>query len=89
MKDFITEAVDEDWLAEIEDEVMGFANVTPLEILKHPEKRGGTMSYIDTKDIKKERDDPWDVNIHVVTFVNRVEHAVKILNRAAINTDRT
>ena len=89
MKDFIVEAVDEEWLAEIEDEVMRFANVTTIDILKHLESRGGTMDYIDTKEIKKERYDPWDVNKHVVTYFNRVEQAVKQLDRAAIQTDKT
>ena len=31
------EAVDEEWLAEIEDEVMGFTNETPREMLEHLE----------------------------------------------------
>ena len=88
MKDFIVEAVDEEWLSEIEDEVMGFANTTTIDMLKHLESRGGAMDYIDTKEIKKERDDPWDVNEHVVTYFNRVEQAVKQLDRAAITTDK-
>ena len=89
MKNFIVEAVDEEWLAEIEDGVMGFLNVTTLEMLKHLEKRGGKIVYIDTKEIKKERDDPWDVNEYVVTYFNRVEQAVKQLDRAAIRTVKT
>ena len=72
MKDFIAESVHEEWLAEIRDDVMGFANVTSLAMLEHLEKRGGTLDYINTKEIKKERNDPWDVNKHVVTYFNRV-----------------
>ena len=89
MKDFIVETDDEEWLTEIEDGVMGFANVTTLEMLKLLEKRGGTIDYIDTKEIKKERDDPWDVNEYVITYFNRVEQAVKQLDCAAIRTDKT
>ena len=77
MKDFIAESVHEQWLAEIRDDVMGFANVTSLAMLEHLEKRGGTLDYIDRKEIKKERDDPWDVNEHVVVSFHQVEHAVK------------
>ena len=84
MKDFIVDAVDKEWLAEIEDEVMGFTNVTTLEMLKLLEKRGGTIDYIDTKEIKKERDDPWDVNEYVITYFNMVEQAVKQLDCGAI-----
>jgi len=89
MKDFIVETDDEEWLTEIEDRVMGFANVTTLEMLKLLEKRGGTIDYIDTKEIKKERDDPWDVNEYVITYFNRVEQAVKQLDCTSIRTDKT
>ena len=88
MKDFIVEAIDDEWLAEIEDEVMGFANMTMIDMLKHLELRGGAMDYVDTKEIKKERDDPWDVNKYVVTYFNRVEQAVKQLDHASIKTDK-
>ena len=41
MKDFIVEAVDEEWLDNIEYEVIGFTLKKPIEILDHLEKRGG------------------------------------------------
>ena len=81
------EAVDEEWLAEIEDEVMGFTNKMPREMLEHLESRGGKMDFIDTNEIKQERDAPWDTNEHVVTYFNRVTQAVKQLERAKIRTD--
>ena len=81
------EAVDEEWLAEIEDEVMGFTNKTPRKIIEHLESRGGKMDFIDTNEIKQERDAPWDTNEHVVTYFNRVTQAVKQLERAKIRTD--
>ena len=88
VKDFIVEAVDEEWLAEIEDELMGFEAKTPIEMLEHLEKRGGTLDFIDTTEIKGERDAPWDGNEHVVTYFNRIEQAVKQLERAKIVTDK-
>ena len=88
MKDFIVEAIDKELLAEIEDEVMGFANTTMIDMLKHLESRGGAMDYMDTKKIKKEPDVPWDVNKHVVPYFNRVKQAVKQLDRASIKTDK-
>ena len=45
------EAIGEERLAEIEDEVMGFANTTTIDMLKHLESRGGAMDYIDTKEM--------------------------------------
>ena len=43
MKYFIVKAFDEYWLAEIEDEVMGFTKKTPIEMLDHLEKKGGGL----------------------------------------------
>ena len=48
MKDFIIEAVDEAWLEELEDDLLGFMNVTPIEMLQHLEKCGGTLDFIET-----------------------------------------
>ena len=48
MKDFIVKVVDEEWLAEIEDKMMGFTDKTPIEILDHLEKRWGTLYYVNT-----------------------------------------
>ena len=48
MKDFIVEAVNEECIAEIEDEVMGFTNKTTIKILDQIETRGGTLGYVDT-----------------------------------------
>ena len=43
VKDKIIESVDEEWLEEICDEILGFTNVTPLEMLQHLEDWGGTL----------------------------------------------
>ena len=48
MENFIVKSVDEEWIAEIEDEVMGFTNKTPIEILEHLKKRGVVLDYVDT-----------------------------------------
>ena len=41
MKDFIVKAVDEECLTDIKDDVMGFTNKTPIEMLEYLETRGG------------------------------------------------
>ena len=75
-------------MAEIEDELMGFEAKKPIKMLEHLEKRGRTLDFIDTTEIKGERDAPWDGNEHVVTYFNRIEQAVKQLERAKIVTDK-
>ena len=42
-KDFIDEAANEEWLANIKDEVMGFTNRTSIEMLDHLETRKGAL----------------------------------------------
>ena len=86
IKDLIIEAVDEEWLEEIEDDVLGFTNVTVQAMIKHLEDRGGTLDYFETQEIKMKRDAPWDGEENVVTYFSRVEKARKQLERANIAT---
>jgi len=87
MKEKIIEAVDEEWLAKIEDGVMDLTNKIPIEMLARLESQGGKLDFIDTNEIKQECDAPWDINEHVVTHFNRITQAVKQLERAKIKTD--
>ena len=52
----IVEAVDSEWLEEIEDKILEFQNVTTNEMLDHLESRGGEINFIDIQEMKKERD---------------------------------
>ena len=80
MKDFIVKVVDEEWLAEIEDKMMGFTDKTPIEILDHLEKRWGTLYYVNTNEIKKECDALWYTTEHIMAYFNRVKKSVKQLD---------
>ena len=66
MKDFIVEAVNEEWIANIEDEVMGFTNKTPNEMLDHLYNRRGALEYVNTNEIRKECNAQWDTIEHVM-----------------------
>ena len=48
MKYFIIKAVDEECLAKIKDDVMGFTNKTPIEMLDHLENIGRALYYVET-----------------------------------------
>ena len=78
-KEKIAEAVDEEWLEEISDDILGFQNKTVQEMLKHLEDRGGKIDYIDIQAMKKERDAPWDTNEHIVVYFTKVERVNKRL----------
>jgi len=56
MKDIILEAVDNKYLLEIEDEILGFLNQTPTDMLTHLRNRGGALDFADTKTMLAERD---------------------------------
>jgi hypothetical protein len=49
LKDIIIEAVDEDFLLEIEDEILGFLNKTPRTMITHLRNQGGALDFADTK----------------------------------------
>lgn len=86
LKDKIVESVDEEWLEEINDEILGFQNKPVTEMFEHLVERAGELDYIDLQEMKKERDAPWDTNEHIVTYFTKVERAVKRM-KGKINTD--
>jgi hypothetical protein len=86
-KDIIMEAVDHEYLLEIEDEILGFLNQTPISIMNHLRNRGGALDFADTKTLLAERDGEWDASEVPQVYFNRVEKAIQGLTRAGINSD--
>ena len=86
-KDIILEAVDNEYLLEIEDEILGFLNQTPTDMLTHLRNRGGGLDFADTKTLLAERDGEWDTSEVPQIYFNRVEKAIQGLTRAGINSD--
>ncbi len=62
LKDIILEAVDHDYLLEIEDDTLGFLNQTPRPIINHLHNQGGALDFVDTKTLLAERYAEWDVS---------------------------
>ena len=87
LKDIILEAVEHDYLLEIEDDMLRFLNQTPKQMIDHLKIRGGALDFADTKTLIAERDMEWDISENPQIYFNRVEKAVKALTRANINTD--
>ena len=86
-KDFILEAVDTEYLSEIEHETLGYLNQTPRQMMAHLLTRGGALDFADTKDLLAERDGEWNVTENPQIYFNRVEKAMKGLQRNGINSD--
>jgi hypothetical protein len=87
LKDIILEAVENDYLMEIEDDTLGFLNQTPRQMINHLKARGGALDFADTKTLLAERDMEWDLSENPQVYFNRVEKAVKALTRAGITSD--
>jgi hypothetical protein len=86
-KDIIMEAVEHEYVLEIEDEILGFLNETPMSIMTHLRNRGGALDFADTKTLLAERDGEWDASEFPQVYFNRVEKAIQGLTRAGINSD--
>ena len=76
MKDIIQEAVEADYLLEIEDEALGFLNQTPRQMLDHLRNRGGALDFADTKTLLAERETEWNISKVSQLYFNRVEKAM-------------
>jgi len=87
VKDLIVEAVDNEYLIEIEHEMLGFLNQTPRQMLDHLLTRGGALDFADTKELLAERDGEWNVSENPQLYFNRVEKAMKGLLRNGITSD--
>lgn len=81
VKEKMVEAVDEEWLEEIRDEILGFTNVTVTEMFEHLVERGSDVDFIEIQEMKAERDAPWDTNEHIVTYFTKVERVCKRLKK--------
>ena len=86
-KDLILEAVDNEYLNEIEHDTLGFLNQTPRQMLQHLLTRGGSLDFADTKELLAERDGEWNVSENPQVYFNRVEKAIKGLTRNGITSD--
>ena len=86
-KDHILEAVDNEYLSEIEHEMLGYLNQTPRQMIEHLLTRGGRFDFADTKDLLADRDGDWNVTENPQIYFNRVEKAMKGLLRNGINSD--
>lgn len=89
LREKILEAVDEAYVLELEDEIMGFMDVSPRKLLDHLRSRGGQVDHNDTVALINERDQPWDMSIVPAVYFLKVEKAMKALDRANITSCRT
>jgi hypothetical protein len=87
LKDIILEAVEHDYLLEIEDDLLGFLNQTPRQMVDHLTVRGGALDFTDTKTLLTDRDMEWDISKNLQIYFNRVEKAVKALTRSNITSN--
>jgi hypothetical protein len=87
LKDIILEAVDNDYVLEIEDKILGVLNQTPKQIIAHVCNRGGQLDFADTKKLITERDSEWDISEVTQVYFNRVEKAMQQLQRAGTTSD--
>ncbi len=86
-KDLILEAVDNEYLSEIEHDTLGYLNQTPRQMIAHLLTQGGVLDFADTKDLLAERDGEWNVTENPQIYFNRVENAIRGLARNGINSD--
>jgi hypothetical protein len=87
LKDIILETVEKDYLLEIEDEVLGYLNQTPKQMITHLRNCGGQMDFTDTKKLISEQDSEWDTNEIPQVYFNWVKKAIKQLERAGIQSN--
>ncbi len=56
----IVKAIDPEWLAEIEDENVGFNHLSPRQLLDHLRIVGGSLDHVDVTELIQALQKPWD-----------------------------
>ena len=84
LKDLILQAVEEDFLLELRDQITAYLNVTPLVMLTHLCNRWGTIDFVDITTLMNECDSPWNAAEVPTKYFNRVDKARRQLARANV-----
>jgi hypothetical protein len=79
--------VDNDYVLETEDKILGFLNQMPKQIIAHLHNRGGQLDFANTKKLITERDSEWDGSEVPQVYFNCVKKAMQQLQRAGIASD--
>jgi hypothetical protein len=56
----IVKAVDHEWIAKLESEIMGFNHKTPIKILTHLRSNGGDLDHLDVTELIEKLQKDWD-----------------------------
>jgi hypothetical protein len=87
LKDIILQAVNNNYLLEIEDKILGYLNQTSRQMIAHLRNRGGQLNFTDTKKLLSELDSKWDANKVPQLYFNQVEKAIRQLEPAGIQSN--
>jgi hypothetical protein len=80
LKDKILEAIDEEFLLELRQGIIGYQMVMARQMIDHLRKRGGGLDYVDIMKIRKERDEQWNCTENPATYFAKVEKNVHLLS---------
>lgn len=63
----IKNVIDEEWLEALKDKILGFSNVSPLQMLTHLQSAIWTLDYMDEPQLLAKLMKPWDVTENPAT----------------------
>jgi hypothetical protein len=87
LKDIILKAVDNNYLLEIKDEILGYLNQTPRQVIAHLRNRGGCFDFTDTKKLLSKWDSEWDANKVPQVYFNQIKKTIRQLEPDGIQSN--
>jgi hypothetical protein len=87
MQTTIVTCVDEEWLAKLQSETMGFNHRTPKEMLEHLRNNGGDLGHLDVTELVTKLQAPWDGIKAPATFFTRGDRMEKQLVKTGQSTN--
>jgi hypothetical protein len=88
LKDLILQAVDKDFLLELQAKGIAYLNVTSLQMLTHLHNCWGTMDFVDIKALLSKCNTPWNTTEVPTKYFNSTDKAQRQLAHANIQIDK-
>lgn len=87
LKNLIVGAVDEVYLEALKNDIVGYINVTPHQMIEHIQTTMTTFMVVNIRKIKTARDKSYDPEQKMMLYVKDIEKETEKLTREGITTD--
>ena len=87
LKELILQAIEEDFILELQAQQTGYLNVTPLQMMTHLRLQWGGLDFVDINALMTECDSIWSPSEVLTKYFNQIDKARQQLAHANVQID--